>query len=66
MHLEVSSVKWRPSYLGLNVLKRIDADMMAAISQTGIFKFLFINENFCISNDIWNMFLRGQLTMWQN
>ena len=66
-HLEMSSAKWRPFCLGLNVLTYWGRDKMAAISQTTLsnafswMKMLEFRLKFH-----WSLFLRVQLTTFQH
>ena len=47
-YLNMSSAKWRPFCLGLNVLMHLPLDKMVAISQKTFSNAVFINENFCV------------------
>ena len=52
MYFKMSSGKWRPFCLCLNVLTLLPLDKMAAILADDIFKCIFWNEKFCIMNKI--------------
>ena len=45
IHSKMSSAKWRPFCLGLNVLTHLPLDKMAAILGDDNFKCIFLNEN---------------------
>ena len=62
MHLKMSSAKWRPFRLGLNVLTHLLQDKMSTIWQTIVLD-AFCEWKCCIRLEFhWSLFLRGQLT----
>ena len=48
MHLKMSSAKWRPFCIGLNVLTHFPLNKMVASLTDNIFKCIFLNENHII------------------
>ena len=66
IHLKMSSGKWRPYCLGLNVLTHWGRDKMAAISQTTFANgFSGMKMYEFLSTFHWSLFLEAQLTIFQ-
>ena len=67
MRLKMSSGKWRPYCLGLNVLTHWGRDKMAAIFQTTFSNGFSGNENVYFRLTFhWSLFLEVQLTIFQH